>query len=249
MSFFYRFNDLTAQEQSKFEVTMRIVTSIHTKAKEQFQRQKYIRCISEYQRSIHVINLSRPQTETEKTDIKKLKVTSLVNLAVCYSKVNKPRNAIQVLDNLDYLIDTEQHCKALFYYGKANELLGKTDLALDYYQKALKLEPKNKDIGKALEDLDLYVKKSSKIEKDMWLNVFKSESKKSFPVSEDFQNGVKEMFKDLVSSNEYAKFDLAPGLKSDEVEFVKDLAKSFNGLIVHEEGQGRKRKITVIKKP
>lgn len=206
-----------------------------------------MKCISDYQHSINILNISRPETEFEKSEIKKLKISALLNLAVCYTKVNKPKNVIQMLENLDYLIDIDKHCKALFYYGKANEILGKTELALEYYQRALKLEPKNKDIGKALENLDLYVNKSSKKEKEMWLNAFKSESKKSFCVDEDFQNGVRDLFKDLAGNKEYAKFDLPPGLKSDEVDFVKHLAKDFEGLIVHEEGEGRKKKVTIVK--
>lgn len=206
-----------------------------------------MKCIKDYQQSINILNMSRPETELEYSEIKNLKISSLLNLAVCYSKINKPKHVIQMLENLDYLIDIEKHCKALFYYGKANEILGKTELALEYYEKALKLEPKNKDIGRALENLDLYAKISSKKEKEMWLNVFKSESKENFNVDNDFQNGVKDLFKDLAGNKEYAKFDLPPGLKSDEVEFVKHLAKDFEGLIVHEEGEGRKKKVTIVK--
>lgn len=234
-------------EQSKFEVTIRTVNSLRTKAKELFQKHKYMKCVKDYQQSINILNMSRPETEYETSEIKRLKISSLLNLAVCYSKLNKPKHIIQMLDNLDYLIDVDNHCKALFYYGKANEILGKTELALQYYQKALKLEPKNKDIGKALENLDVYVKKSSKKEKEMWLNVFKSESKESFNVDEEFQNGVKELFTDLAGSKEYAKFDLPPGLNNDEVEFVKHLAADFEGLIVHDEGEGKKRKVTIVK--
>ncbi|KAJ2941916.1 hypothetical protein O0L34_g10731 [Tuta absoluta] len=243
-----RFNDLPREEQTKFQTTLCTVKSIHDDAKILFSKRKYEKAIKNYQQSVHVLNLSQPETSNEEQDVKKLKISAFLNLAVCYSKINKPKSVIRMLESLDYVTDIDKNCKALFYYGKAYEMLGKTDLAIEYYQKALKLEPKNAAIGKALEKLDHYLKTSAKNEKVMWQSVFKSDKKDDIIVDDDFKEGVRDLFKDLASNNEYAKFDLPPTLNSRELEYVKSLAKQFEGIVVLEDGEAKRKKFTVVKK-
>ncbi|XP_049884243.1 inactive peptidyl-prolyl cis-trans isomerase shutdown-like [Pectinophora gossypiella] len=245
-----RFNDLPSEEQRKFEVTTRTVNSLHGHSKELFKKKRYNKAIRNYQQSVSVLNLSRPQNKDEEKEVKRLKINAFLNLAVCFTKIEKPKHVIRMLECLDYITDTEKHCKALFYYGKAYEMLGKTELAIQYYQKALKLEPKNIDIGKALNNLDGYLKSSEVKVKELWQNAFKvdAEAKEKVNVDEDFQNGVKELLEDLAGSNEYARFDLPPGLNGNEVDYVKNLAEEFSGLTVFEEGEGKKKKVTIVKK-
>ncbi|KPJ12131.1 hypothetical protein RR48_00821 [Papilio machaon] len=150
----------------------------------------------------------------------------------------------------DQIIDIESHCKALFYYGRAYEMLGKREEALKYYNKALKLEPKNKEIGKALVDFERYVQESSKKEKEMWQNAFKATPQKKtdvYDVDEDFQNGVREMCQNLVENEGCAQFELPTGLTRNELDFLKALVTEFDGLVVDEEGEGKRKKVTVVK--
>lgn len=248
--YLHRFNDLPSEVQSKFETTLKTVTVLHTQAKEHFRKKKYIASIKNYQQSTSVLKLSKPQTETEENTIKQLKLNAFMNLAVCYYKIQKPKHIIYMLQSLENynIVNTDNHCKSLFYYGRAYEALGKTETAIEYYERALKLEPKNKDIGKALDNIDGYLKQSGRKEKEMWRKVFKSEQKVIAEVDEDFQNGVKEMFEQLAGSDEYAIFDLPTGLTRNEVDCVKNLAKDFKGLVVREDGEGRKKKVTIVKK-
>ncbi|CAG5001276.1 unnamed protein product [Parnassius apollo] len=221
-----RFNDLPMEEQKKFEVTMKTVKSLHSQAKDLFNKKKYTKAIKNYQQSISVLRISQPQNETEESEVKKLKIVVFVNLAVCYYKINKPKYVINMCESLDHLIDIETHCKALFYYGRAYEMLGKREEALKYYNKALKLEPKNKEIGKALVDFERYIQESAKKEKEMWQAAFKSTPQKKnvvYDVDVDFQNGVIEMCQNLSGSDEYAKFELPTGLTKNEVDCIKAL--------------------------
>ncbi|XP_053622389.1 inactive peptidyl-prolyl cis-trans isomerase shutdown-like [Plodia interpunctella] len=248
-----RFNDLPMEEQTKFEVTVRTVNGLHAEAKGLFSKKRYKRAIKTYQHSMSVLGLSRPKTEYEEDQLKKLKITTYINLAVCYCKVDKPKYALIMCENLDRISNLDKHCKGLFYYGRAHNMLGRHDEALTYYKKALKLEPKNKDIGKALADLDAYLKSSAKTEKEIWQNAFQSsvEEKKEkvvYAVDEDFQDGVREMCKDLAGRSEYAKFDLPLGLTKDEVDCIKSLADDFQGLHVLEDGEGKRKKVSIVKK-
>ncbi|XP_013178950.1 PREDICTED: inactive peptidyl-prolyl cis-trans isomerase shutdown-like [Papilio xuthus] len=246
-----RFNDLPMEEQKKFEVTMRTVKSLHAQAKDYFVKRKYKKAIQNYQQSLAVLRISQPNDQTEENEIKNLQIVVFVNLAVCYYKIDKPKYVINMCENLDRIIDIETHCKGLFYYGRAYEMLGKREEALKYYNKALKLEPKNKEIGKALVDFERYVQDSSQKEKEMWQNAFKATQKKKtnvvYDVDEEFQNGVREMCQNLIDNEERAQFELSTGLTRNELDFLKALVTEFDELIIDEEGEGKRKRVTVVK--
>ncbi|KAL4721213.1 hypothetical protein ACJJTC_000319 [Scirpophaga incertulas] len=220
-----KFNDLPIEEQTKFEVTMKTVAVLHSQAKDLFGKKKYYKAIKNYQQSRSVLCLSMPRDKNEEEEIKKL--------------------TIKVISNLD------NHCKALFYCGQAHEMLGKQELAAKYYKKALKLEPKNRDIGKALASLDESVKTGEKNVKELWQNAFQSQPRKEkvvYDIDDDFKNGVRDMCQDLAGRKEYAKFDLPTGLTKDEVMCIKNLTEDFEGLTVLEDGEGKRKKVSIVKK-
>lgn len=232
-------------------MTQKTVKTLRVDAKDLYNNKKYKRAINTYQQAITVLSLCNPQTKQEEDEIKEMKIKVYVNLLVCFYKINKPKSIINICKNIDKIIDIETHCKALFYYGKAHEMLNKIDLAMSYYKKALKLEPNNKDLGKVLAELDAKLQKSAVNERAMWQKAFKNESKKEtieYDVDDDFQNGVREMCQDLAGRDEYSRFDLPLSLSSGEVECIKDLASKFEGLTVQEDWEGTKKKVTIIKK-
>ncbi|KAF9418136.1 hypothetical protein HW555_004946 [Spodoptera exigua] len=194
-------------------------------------------------------------TEEELKEVNDLKVAIFVNLATCYHKINRPKNILGVCKHINRIIDINTHCKALFYYGRAQESLGKLEEAISSYKKALKLEPKNKEIGNTLADLDARLKKAKVDEKAMWRKALSKnaeipipeEKKLSYVVDEDFRNGVFDMCQDLAGRKEYAKFDLPPGLTKDEVVCIKDLTSEFKGLTVLEDGEGKRKKVSIVK--
>ncbi|CAH0602514.1 unnamed protein product [Chrysodeixis includens] len=246
-----RFNDLPMSEQAKFEVTTKTIKDIRAEAKDLFNRQKYIRAIRSYQQAMSVLSLSRPQNATEEAEIKDLKVKIYVNLAICYYKINKPKYVIGMCENIDRHIDINKHCKGIFYYGRGYELLGKIDEAISCYKKALKLEPKNKEIGKVLSDLDARNKQSAITEKSMWkkaLNNDVEEKKVVYNVDDDFKDGVVDMCQDLAGREDYAKFDLPLGLTKDELVCIKSVTSQFNCLVVQEDGEGKRKKVSIVKK-
>ncbi|XP_052746123.1 inactive peptidyl-prolyl cis-trans isomerase shutdown-like [Bicyclus anynana] len=245
-----RFNDLPSEEQKKFEVTMKTVTSLHSHAKYLFSKQKYAPAVKDYQQSISILKISQTNDENEEKELKKLKINSYLNLIVCYYKLNKPKYIINMLQSLDYITDVEKHCKALFYYGRAYEMLGKYEEAIKYYKKALKMEPKNAEIGIALANLDKYNIKSAEHEKKLWQKAFQSAPEKKnivYAVDEDFRNSVQEMCQTLADRDEYSKFDLPSGLTKHEVELTKDLCSNFKCLTIVENGEGSKKKISIVR--
>ncbi|XP_050664978.1 inactive peptidyl-prolyl cis-trans isomerase shutdown-like [Leptidea sinapis] len=245
-----RFNDLPVAEQSKFENTTRTVNSLHTQAKDYFAKQKFNKCIKNYQQSMTVLNMSLPKDKNEENEIKRLRINTYVNLAVCYYKINKPKHVINMCQNLDYVTDINKHCKALFYYGRAYEMLGKTEDAIKYYKMAKRLEPKNHEIGKALADLDRYNKKSAATEKDLWQKAFKLEpqtKKKNYDVDADFQATVRDMCQNVADSEEYMKFNLPESFTPNEIGFIRDLCDEFEGLVLQENNVGKKKTFSIIK--
>ncbi|CAK1553232.1 unnamed protein product [Leptosia nina] len=234
-----RFNDLPSEEQRKYEVTIRTVTSLHAQAKDFFSKRKYNRCIKNYQQSISVLNLSVVKNGEEESEVRRFKINTFVNLAVCYYKTNRPKYVIKMCKSLDFLTDIEKHCKALFYYGRAYELLGNMESALIYYKKALKLEPQNRDVGKALSNLDTYNKVSVANEKTICQNMFESvpERKVVHDVDLEFQHTIRDMCENLAGKEEYSKFELPNGFKKKEIDYIKDLCSEFQDLVVQEDGK------------
>lgn len=240
-------------EQAKFETTMKTVKDIRAEAKDAFQKQKYLKAIRSYTQALNVLTISRPDNEKEEKEIKDLKVKVYVNLAVCYYKINKPKYIIGMCEVIDHIIDINKHCKAIFYYGRAYELLGKTEKAIACYKQALKLEPKNTEIGEVLAQIDGKNKKSKVDEKIMWRKALSNkpeaaEKKVVYSVDDDFKNGVADMCQDLAGRSDFAKFDLPSGLNHDEIMCIKDLTSAFKCLEVLEDGDGKRKKISVVKK-
>ncbi|XP_041983777.1 inactive peptidyl-prolyl cis-trans isomerase shutdown-like [Aricia agestis] len=244
-----RYRQLPEKEQKSFKVTKETVKSIHSQAKTLFQSKKYNKAIRCYQKSISILNISETKTAEEGEEIKKLQLNSYINLAVCYYKTNKPKNIINMCNTISYLTDIQKHCKALFYYGRAHDMLGNKEEAAMYYKKALQLEPKNKDIGKALSNLDKYYKMSEEKEKEMWQNAIQvpHEKKKNYDVDDDFLKSAREMCEDLAGREEHTKIDLPTGLMKNEVDCIKDICSQFD-LICVEDGEGKRKKVSVIKK-
>ncbi|XP_050678786.1 inactive peptidyl-prolyl cis-trans isomerase shutdown-like [Leptidea sinapis] len=237
-------------EQSKFEVTTRTVNSLHTQAKHYFAKQKFNKSIKNYQQSMTVLNMSLPKDKNEENEIKMLRIKTYVNLAVCYYKINKPKHVINMCENLDYITDINKHCKALFYYGRAYEMLGKTEDAIKYYKMAKRLEPKNCEIGKALADMDRYIKKSAATEKDLWQKAFKLEPQtkiSNYNVDAEFQVAAREMCQYFADSEEYMKHNLPESISSDGVGFIRDLCAEFEGVVLQENGEGKKKTFSIIK--
>lgn len=246
-----RFNDLPKEEQSKFETTVKTVKALRADAKDFFTKHKYRKAFKNYQMAMSVLSMARPDTEAESDELKNIKVQIYVNLIVCYSKLDKPKYVLNMCENLDNYIDVNKHCKVQFYCGRAYEALGNNDLAVAHYKKALKLEPKNKEIGNKLAELDARTKTSIVTEKEMWQKALKSvpvEKKIVYDVDEEFQNVVLEMCHDLARRDEHTKIELPTGLTHEEINCMKDLMSGFDGLILDVEGKGTQRKVTIIKK-
>lgn len=201
--------------------------------------------------ALSVLSVASPETEIERDELKSIRIQIYVNLIVCYSKADRPKYVLSMCENLDNYIDVNRHCKVQFYCGKANEALGKLDLAIKHYKSALKLEPKNTEIGQALADLDARTKTWTVNEEKMWQKAFTSVpvgKKVVYDVDKDFQDGVLEMCQDLAQRDEYTRFDLPTGVTNEEIRCMKDMMSNFEGLILEEEGTGAKKRVTIIKK-
>lgn len=231
---------------------MRTVQAIRNQSKDLFARKKFHQAIANYQRASSVLTISRPENEAQERELKDLRIKIILNLAICYYKLEKPKYILKMLDLADTIVDVRKLPKALFYYGRAHQLLGQTEKAIKYYKSALKLEPKNKEIGATLLELDVRSKRSAENEQSMWQRAFKSEpttKKVTYTVDENFESEVREVCEHLMGIDGYGKIDLPGGLTHDEVLCVQTVANQFDDkLIVACDDTGSKRKITLIKK-
>lgn len=232
-----------------------MVESIRNRGKDLFARENYRSAIATYQQATNVLTLSRPETEAQQKQLKDLKVKMFLNLAICYYKLEKPKYILKMLDRVDSIVDVNTLPKALFYYGRAYQMLSQTEKAINYFKSALKLEPKNKEIGETLFELDVQLKQSAEKEQLMWQKAFDSSAsappkkKVKLTVDEDFEGEMREVCKYLAGSEGSDQVELPVGLSDDEVLYVKESATQYSKLTVAEEGIGEKRKVTIIKNP
>lgn len=232
-------------------MTIKTVTAANQHAKDLFKKKLYSKAVRHYHKSLTVLQISRPKTKEEIAEVQKLICNVYVNLAVCYSKLKMGNKVLVIIDDLARLVNIDEHCKGLYYYGKAFSLLGQYEDAKKYYKKALKLEPKNAEIGRALADLDAILSSSAKKEKEMWQSAFKNKivtSEEVDDVDADFKKIVEETCQDLAGKNEFAKFDLPDGLMKKEVDYLKGFVKNFEKLSIFEEGEGSRKKLSVVRR-
>ncbi|KOB69091.1 Peptidyl-prolyl cis-trans isomerase [Operophtera brumata] len=187
------FNELPMAEQTKFETTTRTVQALRSAAREHFQRGRYRRAVAAYQQAVHVLSLSRPDTNLQKKELSNL-------------RLGAPQRVLEMCENVDRIIHIEGHCKALFYKGRALQALGKLPDALACFKAALRLEPNNKEIGTLLADLDRKMKKGAEDELRMWQRAFNAPPREApYRVDEEFQSGVRALCGDLAARADYSK--------------------------------------------
>lgn len=231
---------------------MKTVAASNSKAKELFKKNLYSKATKQYHRSQQILQISSPQNDTELAEIKKLLSQVYINLAVCYTKMRLPKKVLLMCDDLGRIVNTEKHCKCLFYYGKAFHMLGEYDEAVKFYKKALKIEPKNHDIGQAMAELNALIEKGKTQEKEMWKHAFKNNADKKEDSFEDLEDDFKNVFQDtckeLSARTGHARFDLPSSMVRREVDFIETLIKKFDSLSFDREVKGGQPVYSIIKK-
>jgi len=109
---------------------------------------KYQRALKKYKKAFDYVDSDYSMEEGEKPKAKAFKVACLSNLAACHIKL---KNWKDVIENSKKVLDMDKdNIKALYRRGMANSALDEWDLSEADFNRALELEPDNKEVKKEL---------------------------------------------------------------------------------------------------
>ncbi|KAL0269115.1 UNVERIFIED_CONTAM: hypothetical protein PYX00_006950 [Menopon gallinae] len=159
----YDKNALTEAELSSvtFEQSLKDAKNYHCLGNEEFSLGRIKCAIKSYRKAIRSLDEMRLANQEEEEKMLALKVKCLVNLAVCYNKIQRCEHACVACR--DALSIEPNNVKATFQYGKANLTLSNFNEAEKWLMEALRLKPDDEDIKKTIKKLDEKVK-AAKVE-------------------------------------------------------------------------------------
>lgn len=220
------------EEADNFANVKERVDLVRRSAKTHFSDGSIAKAKDEYKKCIEALkNCSYPD-EAERNA---LYGQLYLNLAVCYSKLERFDRVLSMTEQLRVLNLFDQNSKALFHHGRAMSKVG-TDLdgALKHLDRAQKLEPKNQEIATELRMVNqdyILAKSSMKAFAQRAMNIPSA-------VAATVQNDPKEVvlakshpihaaIQQFVSNEKLAKYPLPP-LTDKELEQVRVVAKLYD---------------------
>jgi len=126
--------------------------------------------IKKYDRSLKYLEQSSKLNDEEKGKLKETSATVHLNLSLCHYNL---KNYKKSLEQANKALDINGHnTKALYRKGQALVGQGEWDLAKVDYEKALEIEPENKTVKRAMQQLQKIFAKQDKKDKKLYQNMF-----------------------------------------------------------------------------
>lgn len=145
-----------------YEATIRAAKKTIAKGKILFDRGSIDAAIMTYVKCVNDIEKLHLGSEEEEKQTKEFLIKVYLNLCVCYVKNQNPQNCCLAMRQLERLKPIKNNPKALYTKARALIMLDDFVNAEIYLNKAQKLEPGNKSILAAFDD----IKKLRKVKKD-----------------------------------------------------------------------------------
>jgi len=162
------------QEKESWEMSTEEKFAACEKAKTEgndlYKDGKHLRAINKYKKASDYVDSDYSMEENEKPKAKTYKVACLSNTAACHIKL---KNWKDVIENSKKVLDLEQdNLKSLFRRGQAYSALDEWDLASADFNRALELEPQNKEVQKELALLKRKIAAQNQRDKQRFKNMF-----------------------------------------------------------------------------
>lgn len=226
-------NDLTAEDKQKFSVVIKKVNEVHLKGTDHFKQGNISSATRSFQNAVRSLEFCKLENESEQLEQQELLLRLYTNLAVCYNKMNLPKRACLMCNEIARISNIQTNCKALFQDGRALLIIGDYEKAKRRLQQALRLEPNNETIVKELRLLSEKHEKDKENERAIWKRVFDKEnvnkSKKiSVKTESEVQFKLKKHFEDFKNNDKEKSLVLPEGLDSDELKHVEKLVNELS---------------------
>ncbi|KAM0731719.1 Inactive peptidyl-prolyl cis-trans isomerase shutdown [Formica fusca] len=210
------YQNLKIEEKHSFKHVVEPVIHMLVAAKDSCKKYNTKRAIREYKKIIDCLENVQLKDSLEEKEMNELLSKAYTNLAICYNKIELPRNACMACRRVP--IPTT---KTYYNFGKALCNLGEYAEAMKELQKAYTLEPRNEDIRKAIKLTNVKQRQYLETEKRLWENCFKS-GNKEIKVNE-FRKVIRDICETVINGNDIRR-SLPEGLTEEELQIVREEA-------------------------
>lgn len=229
-------DELTEEDRNKFPAVLAKAKEVHLKGVDFFGQSMYKNACKAFMKAVNALNFCQLKNEEEQEQQTAFLVKLYTNLAVCYNKINQPNKTMLMCRELRRLTNNKLSCKALFQEGRALLMLGEYSRARTVLIKAQHIEPNNADVNKELKTLETRYSKYKNNEKELWtraISVMKKDEGKQTKAPKDdtdpaFREGMLSVIESLNKNENFKTFELPPGLTSNEIKVVDELAQEMN---------------------
>ncbi|XP_051169978.1 inactive peptidyl-prolyl cis-trans isomerase FKBP6-like [Leptopilina boulardi] len=226
------FEKLSIEEQKEFRVAAGKIRSLMESGTENFRREKTKQAIRDYSKAVKMLEGSRLNNDTEEEEQKKLLSRTYTNLAICFNKENRPRNACVACQNVAY-----PNAKSYFNFGRALIKLGEYELAKEKLWKARELEPSNKLTLQEIKLADDLHTKYKDDEKHLWANCLKVT--KEDAARTEFEKITENICKNFKNDTNAVRYPLPDGLTPKEDQIIRNIAISHGLSITNHKRYGK----------
>lgn len=224
-------DQISAADRTKFSVVMPKVMDVYTKAKDLFARGEVTKAIHIFHKAVNSLETCRMNSDEEQLEQQEFLVKMYTNLAVCYNKIDKPRKACSMCNEIGRISKIGNNCKALFQHGRALLKLGEFRMARIKLTQAQRLQPSNMEIGNELNRLSTMLDKHAQEERAIWQRAFgnKDGTKTNKPdndvdqLTDSFAAATLECLQDFEKNSELRQMTLPVGLSKRELDCVANL--------------------------
>lgn len=216
------YQNLQTEEKQSFRHIKEPVLHMLVAAADSFKKQNFKRAIREYKRIIDCLENVQLKDNSEEEEMNELLSRAYCNLGICYNKIDLPRLACMACGRV--LIPT---AKSYYNFGKALFNLGEYSEAMKKLQKAYTLEPRNEEIGKVIQQVNVKQRQYLEIEKKLWKNCFKKDENEEKQKINGFRKIMRDFCETIINDNDVSRLSLPEGLTEEELKLVREEAAAL----------------------
>ncbi|XP_050446288.1 inactive peptidyl-prolyl cis-trans isomerase FKBP6 isoform X2 [Cataglyphis hispanica] len=204
------YQNLKIEEKHSFRHVVEPVLHMFVAAKDSCKKFNTKWAIREYKKIISCLENVQLRDSLEEKEMNELLTKAYTNLAICYNKINLPRNACIACKRAPL-----PTAKTHYNFGKALCNLGDYAEAMKELQKAYTLQSHNEDIRQAIQLTNTKHRQYLEIEKRLWKNCFKS-GNKQIEVNE-FRKVIRDICETVINGNDI-RHPVPEGLIEEELQ-------------------------------
>ncbi|XP_037045942.1 inactive peptidyl-prolyl cis-trans isomerase shutdown [Bradysia coprophila] len=234
------------EDRKKYSVMISHVMDVKASGIDYFQRGAYVKAASAFHKAIKSLSFCRLANEEEEKECQEHLIKLHVNAMTAYNKMDNPRKACLIFNDLSRISDTKTNVKALFQHGKALISLCEYERAKSSLKRANQLKPSDNDIVNQLKILNEKHNTYKNAELNLWRKAFGNDepvvpAQASYGVTEEFKETVQRLVTDFNKNPNESRKHIPSHLNNDEKAYIRDLIKDFNmKLVIPEVVQGKK---------